>query len=175
MLGEVLTIHDSAIDLILPRARAIESAVWKENGGTTPAYRSRIRTLYVNLKDKNNPTLREGVVNGDLPVERFCNMTSQVRPERSPTSFCLPPHKASLNHAFLQEMASEERRAADAKIKEENLYNSLGAEEQQAETDAFQCGRCKQVRFHLILSVSSDRLPFAEKMQVSTSADKKCG
>lgn len=41
-------------------------------------------------------------------------------------------------------MASEERKAADNKIKEENLFKSLSAEEQQAETDAFQCSRCKQ-------------------------------
>jgi len=43
-----------------------------------------------------------------------------------------------------QDMASEERKAADAKIEEDNLFLSLGAGEQQAETDAFQCGRCKQ-------------------------------
>jgi hypothetical protein len=42
-------------------------------------------------------------------------------------------------------MASEERKAADAKIEEDNLFLSLGAADQQAETDAFQCGRCKQV------------------------------
>lgn len=42
-------------------------------------------------------------------------------------------------------MASEERKAADAKIAQENLFKTLGAEEVQAETDAFQCGRCKQV------------------------------
>jgi len=42
-------------------------------------------------------------------------------------------------------MASGERQAANRKIAEENLHNSLGAVEQQAETDAFQCGRCKQV------------------------------
>ena len=46
--------------------------------------------------------------------------------------------------AHSQEMASEERKAADNKIKSENLFNSLGAGEVQAETDAFQCGRCKQ-------------------------------
>lgn len=43
-------------------------------------------------------------------------------------------------------MASEERKAADNKIKEQNFQKSLGAGEQAAETDAFQCGRCKQVR-----------------------------
>jgi transcription elongation factor S-II len=41
-------------------------------------------------------------------------------------------------------MASEERKAADSKIQSDNLFNSLGAGEVQAETDAFQCGRCKQ-------------------------------
>ena len=41
-------------------------------------------------------------------------------------------------------MASEERKSADNKIKSDNLFNSLGAGEVQAETDAFQCGRCKQ-------------------------------
>ncbi|KAL4254159.1 Transcription elongation factor [Abortiporus biennis] len=106
-------------DLIITRAKAIESAVLSDNGGTTAAYKSRIRSLFVNLKDKNNPGLRESVVSGDLPVAKFAKMTSQ-------------------------EMASEERKAADNKIRQENLFKSLGAEEVQAETDAFQCGRCKQ-------------------------------
>ena len=44
-----------------------------------------------------------------------------------------------------QDMASEERKAADEKIQSDNLFKTLGAEEVQAETDAFQCGRCKQV------------------------------
>ncbi len=48
-------------------------------------------------------------------------------------------------------MASEERKAADAKIAAENLFKTFGAGEQQAETDAFQCGRCKQVRLRLPL------------------------
>lgn len=42
-------------------------------------------------------------------------------------------------------MASEERRAGNRKIEEENLFKSLSAAEKQAETDAFQCSRCKQV------------------------------
>jgi hypothetical protein len=50
-------------------------------------------------------------------------------------------------------MASEERRAANSKIKEQNLFASLGAAEQQAETDAFQCGRCKQVCLSFVLTI----------------------
>ncbi|KAL0948316.1 hypothetical protein HGRIS_010906 [Hohenbuehelia grisea] len=106
-------------DLIVTRARAIEKTVYNDNDGANAAYKSKIRSLFVNLKDKNNPSLREGVVSGDLAPEQFARMSSQ-------------------------DMASEERKAANAKIQAENLFASLGAEEQQAETDAFQCGRCKQ-------------------------------
>jgi transcription elongation factor S-II len=42
-------------------------------------------------------------------------------------------------------MASAERQAENKKIEEENLFKSLSAAEKQAETDAFQCSRCKQV------------------------------
>jgi transcription elongation factor S-II len=73
----------------------------------------------MNLKDKANPGLRESVVSGDLPAEKFASMSSA-------------------------EMASEERKAENAKIQQENLFGSLAAGEQEAETEAFQCGRCKQ-------------------------------
>lgn len=42
-------------------------------------------------------------------------------------------------------MASAERQAENKRIEEENLFKSLSATEKQAETDAFQCSRCKQV------------------------------
>jgi hypothetical protein len=48
-------------------------------------------------------------------------------------------------------MASAERKAADQKIVEENFHNSLAAEERQAETDAFQCSRCKQVGLFFLI------------------------
>ncbi|KAJ6552097.1 transcription elongation factor S-II [Mycena vulgaris] len=101
------------VDLILQKAKAIEAAVYAEFGGTTQPYPTKMRSLFVNLKDKNNPSLREAVASGDIPVENFVKMTSQ-------------------------EMAPTEQ------IKQQNLHNSLGAEEQQAETTAFQCSKCKQ-------------------------------
>lgn len=61
-----------------------------------------------------------------------------------------------------QEMASGERQAANRKIAEDNLFNSLGAAEQQAETDAFQCGRCKQVRRSMLLKVCFADIPRRE-------------
>ncbi|KAL1943598.1 hypothetical protein VTO73DRAFT_4043 [Trametes versicolor] len=104
---------------VMTRAKDIEKTVFNDNSGANAAYKAKIRSLFVNLKDKNNPGLRESVVSGDLAIAKFCRMSSQ-------------------------DMASEERKAADAKIAQENLFKTLGAEEVQAETDAFQCGRCKQ-------------------------------
>jgi len=120
LLYDALALESGAPnDLIAQRAVAIEKAVADELGVNTGGYKAKIRSLFVNLKDKNNPSLRESVVSGDVSPTKFANMTSE-------------------------EMASGERQAANRKIAEDNLFNSLGAAEQQAETDAFQCGRCKQ-------------------------------
>lgn len=108
------------MDLLLQKAKDIEKAVFDEIGGVTQPYPTKMRSLFVNLKDKNNPSLREAVGSGDIPVAKFVKMTSQ-------------------------DMASEERKKADEAIKQQNLHNALGAEEQQAETSAFQCPKCKQV------------------------------
>lgn len=69
----------SASDLILKRAIAIEAEVEQNCNGTNAEYKAKIRSLFVNLKDKNNPGLRESVVSGDITPTRFSNMTSQVR------------------------------------------------------------------------------------------------
>ncbi|PPR05519.1 hypothetical protein CVT26_009003 [Gymnopilus dilepis] len=107
------------VDSVAAKAHDIERCVWTNMGGTNAEYKAKIRSLFVNLKDKSNPGLRASIVDGSLSPERFAKMTSQ-------------------------EMASEERKAADKKIQEENLFKSLSAAEKQAETDAFQCSRCKQ-------------------------------
>ncbi|KIJ19602.1 hypothetical protein PAXINDRAFT_62651, partial [Paxillus involutus ATCC 200175] len=106
-------------DQIISRAAAVEKAVFSQFNDIAGGYKGKIRSLFVNLKDKSNPSLRESIVSGELSPERFSAMTSE-------------------------EMSSEERRAADRKIKEENLFKSLGVGEQEAETEGFQCGRCKK-------------------------------
>lgn len=80
-----------------------------------------MRSLFLNLKAANNPSLREDVVSGETTIARLVTM--------SPA-----------------EMASEEQQAINRKLVEENLFKAQGAAPQQAETDAFQCGKCKQRR-----------------------------
>lgn len=41
-------------------------------------------------------------------------------------------------------MASDELKKATDLLNQQNLHHALAAGEQEAETDAFQCGRCKQ-------------------------------
>lgn len=60
----------------------------KDCKGTTATYKSKIRMLFVNLKDKNNPGLRRRVTAGDIPAQTFARMASQV---------CLPPGKKILD------------------------------------------------------------------------------
>jgi len=106
-------------DLILQKAKAVEVAVFNDIGSLNAVYKEKMRMLYANLRDKKNPALRESVVSGEIAAEKLAKMSSS-------------------------DMASDQRKAADAKINQDNFFASLGAEEQQAETEAFQCSRCKQ-------------------------------
>ncbi|KAF9055445.1 transcription elongation factor [Hymenopellis radicata] len=107
-------------DKLLSTSSAVEAAVYAAHGRSTSAeYKARIRTLYMNLKAKNNPKLKVAVASGEISAEKFATMSNE-------------------------EMASEERKAEDKAIRELNLFKSLAAGDQQAETDGFQCGRCKQ-------------------------------
>ena len=46
----------------------------------TAAYRVKIRSLFQNLKDKSNPSLRENVVSGEISATKLCTMTPAVCP-----------------------------------------------------------------------------------------------
>jgi len=77
-LGLPLIVTLPAPDQILKRAKGIESSVLSLFDTTNQAYKSKIRSLFVNLKDKNNPGLRENVVSGDISVDRLSKMSSEV-------------------------------------------------------------------------------------------------
>ena len=105
---------------LLSVSTTVEAAVYAAHDQITgTGYKQRIRMMFSNLKDMKNPQLRERVASGDIEPARFAIMSSQ-------------------------EMASDERKKEVERIKDENLFKSLAAEDQQAETDGFQCGRCKQ-------------------------------
>lgn len=102
-------------------ALSIELAVYQKigHGEVTGDYRSKVRSLTLNLKDKKNPTLRKNVLSGLIQASDLVTMTAE-------------------------QLASEEQKAERNALQMQNLFNAKGAAAQEAETDAFECGRCKQ-------------------------------
>ncbi|CAG8452455.1 8533_t:CDS:2 [Dentiscutata erythropus] len=112
-----LDILDS--EMILLRATTIEKTVFDQFGRqVVDKYRDKLRGLISNLRDKKNPGLRKRVVDGELQVQDFCTMSKE-------------------------DMASEEKKARDNEIRQENLFKARGAGPTQAETDMFLCGKCR--------------------------------
>ncbi|KAJ3181075.1 RNA polymerase II elongation factor [Gaertneriomyces sp. JEL0708] len=115
---------DSDIDgaRILSKAVAIERETFNiHSPGPTVSgeYKSRIRSLCFNLKDRSNPGLSQAILESTLAVERFAKMTTE-------------------------EMASADRRREAEIARKESLNEAVSAADQSATTDMFQCGKCKQ-------------------------------
>lgn len=122
MLLTSLTQENEADELTMSICRSIEVCLWDEGGQqTTPAYKAKFRSKYLNLKDAGNGALRKAILTGDITPERFCAMTAA-------------------------EMANAERRRQDSLLMEQNLRESKAARDTEAETDQFRCGRCGQRR-----------------------------
>ncbi|KIR28584.1 transcription elongation factor S-II [Cryptococcus deuterogattii 99/473] len=117
----VVMIYDAlALDSTAERAVGIERAANKSmNFSTGNDYRAKMRSLFLNLKDKGNPALRNEIVLGYISTEKVASMSKD-------------------------EMASESVRMLKEKIASDNLFKAKAVGVTQAETDAFKCGRCHQ-------------------------------
>ncbi|CAN8277254.1 unnamed protein product [Cochlearia groenlandica] len=58
-------------------ATKIETELYNLFGGVNKKYKEKGRSLLFNLKDKNNPELRESVMSGKISPERLCSMTAE--------------------------------------------------------------------------------------------------
>lgn len=118
---------------VLTAAKNVEAAVFIAEKGTTPGYRTKMRSLFMNLKDPKNPTLRTQVVLGKISGERLRTMK---------------PH----------EMANDELKKQMEEIEKQNLFNAQSAQEQRATTDRFTCGKCKhkKVSYYQMQTRSAD-------------------
>ncbi|KAK4745524.1 hypothetical protein SAY87_011836 [Trapa incisa] len=72
-VDEIKTVIPSSEEL----AFKIEAELYKLFGGVNKKYKEKGRSLLFNLKDPNNPELRERVVSGEIPPERLCSMTAE--------------------------------------------------------------------------------------------------
>ncbi|GAC98877.1 hypothetical protein PHSY_006472 [Pseudozyma hubeiensis SY62] len=120
---------------IFDAAVSVEAAILSNQGkgSVTADYRNKVRSLSLNIKDKNNPDLRARVVEGDIAADKLVTMTNE-------------------------ELASDKRKREIEELQMQNLFKAKGAAAQEAETDAFQCGRCKQrkTRYYQMQTRSAD-------------------
>ena len=119
MLIEALLVENKSENgLVEEIARQVEEALYDAGNKKTGAeYRAAVRTKFLNLK--RNAALRSGLLCGTLAPITFASMTAT-------------------------EMASEEQRQRDLALQRQNLLNAHSAVDNQAETDQFRCGKCKQ-------------------------------
>ena len=107
-------------DVILTRALEVEEAVFQHFGGrVTSGYREKLRSLFINLKNKSNPQLRVQVVAGEILASRIVTMTSD-------------------------ELKSAKRRAEDVKLQQENMNKAMVARVEKSVSTALTCGKCGQ-------------------------------
>ncbi|MCJ1373056.1 RNA polymerase II elongation factor [Loxospora ochrophaea] len=105
---------------VLSVASAVEAAAYVEHGPEDKEiYKSKMRSLYQNLKNKTNPSLRVKVVSGEIPPERFVVMTHD-------------------------ELKSAERREEDRNIERENMRAAEAPQAEKSVSTSLVCGKCGQ-------------------------------
>lgn len=120
MYNGLCYLSTSAPATILTCAMAVETAAFSAFGPeTNDTYKSKIRSLFQNLKNKSNLALRVRVLNGDIAPERFVRMTHE-------------------------ELKSAERRAEDEKLATENMREAMVPQAERSVSSSLQCGKCGQ-------------------------------
>ncbi|KAL4970138.1 transcription elongation factor DST1 [Aspergillus stella-maris] len=105
---------------VLSKAVAVEAAAYDAFGPETKEpYRTKIRSLFQNLKNKSNPNLRVRVLTSEVTPERFVKMTHD-------------------------ELRSDEQRQKDQKIQKENMDKAMVAQAERSISKSLQCGKCGQ-------------------------------
>lgn len=105
---------------VLNKAVAVEAAAFSVLGPESKEpYRTKIRSLYQNLKNKSNPTLRVRVLTNAVTPEQFVRMSHD-------------------------ELKSDEQREKDRKIEKENMDKAMVAQAERSISTSLQCGKCGQ-------------------------------
>lgn len=109
-----------ASQVVLSKAVAVEKAAYNAFGPeSNEQYRGKMRSLYQNLKNKSNPTLRERVLGSEITPEHFVRMS-------------------------YDELKSAEQREKERKIHKENMDKAMVAQAERSISTSLQCGKCGQ-------------------------------
>lgn len=104
---------------VLDKAVACEQAAFSHYNGETSEYKNKIRSLFQNLKAKNNKELGVKIMTGTITTKQFVTMSSD-------------------------ELKSSELRKVEEKLMEENIKNAQVAQETRSISAELTCGKCNQ-------------------------------
>eukprot|EP00879_Flechtneria_rotunda_P017282 GHRR01018104.1.p1 GENE.GHRR01018104.1~~GHRR01018104.1.p1 ORF type:complete len:298 (+),score=133.00 GHRR01018104.1:663-1556(+) len=93
-------------------AAEVEAAILQRFGATGPEYGAKVRSLSFNLKDASNPDLRARVVTGQIDPQQLVDMPAE-------------------------ELASDQKKNLNQKIRQEAAAEAVRGQAQQASTDMF--------------------------------------
>ena len=105
---------------VFQKAVDVEAAAHRAHGPESKElYRTKIRSLYQNLRNKSNPALRVRVLTNEVTPDHFVRMSHD-------------------------ELKSAERREEDRKIQKENMDKAMVAKAERSISTSLQCGKCGQ-------------------------------
>lgn len=105
---------------VLNHAVAVEAAAFSTYGPeSNESYKSKVRSLFQNLKNKSNPSLRVRVMSGEIPPEKFVVMTHD-------------------------ELKSAEKRAEVQDLLKQNMNGAMMPQAERSISTSLTCGKCGQ-------------------------------
>ena len=110
---------DESSTNVMIKAMEVEQAAFDTYKGDNPEYRSKLRSLFQNLKAKDNRELGPKVMSGEIPASRFVVMSHE-------------------------DLKSSSRKAEDAKLQKDNMKKAQVPMAEKSISDALKCGKCGQ-------------------------------
>lgn len=110
---------NDSVEVVVAKAVEVEAAAFKQFKGEGAEYKSKIKSLFSNLKVKSNRELGRRVMAGEITPAEFVKMSQD-------------------------ELKSQEHRERDNKLEKENMNKAQVAQPEKSISDALTCGKCGQ-------------------------------
>ena len=104
---------------VMARAVAVEAAGFAHFKGEGQEYKLKMRSLFLNLKNKTNRELGRRIMAGTIPPERFVTMTDE-------------------------ELKSDDLRKIEQELEEENMKKAQVPIVKKSVSDILECSKCKK-------------------------------
>lgn len=107
------------VDTVLTKAVEVEQAAFDAFDGETDKYKTKMRVLFMNLKNRTNPKLATRVLGNEITADKFVRMDEA-------------------------ELKSAELRKLEEVLKKDNMNKAQVPMAEKSISDALECGKCKQ-------------------------------